>query len=102
MAAQRGRTAGFVMGPEHRTKIAKSKILNRLISCAEGEIEMTQVQATVALGLMKKVMPDLTSTELTGEGGGPIQTEDVGQGAAKLAAVLDAIARRTSGDPASG
>lgn len=38
--------------------------------------------------------------EHTGSDGGPIKTEEVGQGAAKLAAVIDAISSRTSGEPA--
>lgn len=54
------------MSEEHRTKISNSKILNRLIACAEGEVELTSVQAQVALGLLRKVMPDLASTELSG------------------------------------
>ena len=63
----RGRTAGFVMGPEHRTKIANSKILNRLIGHVEGDVELSATQVTAALGLLKKVMPDLASTEHSGE-----------------------------------
>lgn len=41
--------------------------------------------------------------EITGKDGQPIKTEEVGQGAAKLAAVLDQIAERsgTSGEPES-
>ena len=66
--AQRGRQPGFVMSAEHRTKIANSQILKRLIQAAEGEIEMTPVQAQVGLGLLKKVMPDLQSTEIKGPG----------------------------------
>lgn len=65
--ATRGRKPGFVMPEEHRLKISKSNILSRLIKCAEGEIEMSSVQANVALGLMRKVMPDLASVEHSGE-----------------------------------
>lgn len=49
------------MSQEHRDKIKNSNILTRLIKCAEGEIEMNSVQAQVGLGLIKKVMPDLTA-----------------------------------------
>lgn len=39
--------------------------------------------------------------QLIHDGGeNPIKTEDVGQGAAKLAAYLDAVSKRTTGDPA--
>lgn len=52
---------------QHRDKIANSKILQRLIGHAEGVEDMTQTQVTAAIALMKKVMPDLKSTEMTGE-----------------------------------
>jgi hypothetical protein len=69
--AERGRTPGFVMSPEHRTKIANSKILNRLVACGEGELELTQVQATVGIALMKKVLPDLNSNTHSGDDDAP-------------------------------
>ena len=40
-----------------------------------------------------------TQSEVSGPDGGPIQTEEIGQGAAKLTALLDAIDSRTSGEP---
>jgi hypothetical protein len=60
---KRGRVAGFVMSQEHRDKIAKSNIVTALISHAEGRNDMTATQVTAALGLLKKVMPDLQSIE---------------------------------------
>ena len=72
--AERGRPAGFVMSHEHRTKISNSKILNRLIACGEGELDMSSTQANVGMGLLKKVMPDLTAVEMSGPDGGPIET----------------------------
>jgi hypothetical protein len=97
----RGRQPGFKMPEAHRTKIANSKILNRLISFAEGKegVEMAPHQVTAALGLIKKVLPDMTRTEVTGEDGGPIKTEETGAAAHKLAAYLDAIASRTTSSP---
>lgn len=38
--------------------------------------------------------------EVSGADGGPIKTEEIGQGSAKVAALLDAIASRTTGEPA--
>lgn len=70
--AERGREPGFQMGEEHRTKIRNSKILNRLISCAEGEIEMTATQASIGLGLLKKVMPDLQNMQHSGDAANPV------------------------------
>ena len=59
MAGKRGRTPGFQMGAEHRSKIANSRILSRLIGHAEGTVEMDSTQVQAGLGLLKKVMPDL-------------------------------------------
>lgn len=61
------------MSEEHRTKIANSQILKRLIDAAEGKLELTPVQAQVGLALMKKVFPDLQSIAHTGENGGPVE-----------------------------
>lgn len=62
----RGRKPGFRMSDEHRTKIANSQILKCLIEHVEGVREMTATQVTAGLGLLKKVMPDLSATELSG------------------------------------
>ena len=92
MSGQRGRRPGFVMGEEHRTKIANSKILSRLIAHAEGEVEMSSTQVTVALGLLKKVMPDLSSQtiEHSGPDGDAIEVRNVSSTeiARRLAAIL--------------
>jgi hypothetical protein len=86
--AERGRQAGFVMGAEHRTKIANSKILNRLIAHAEGEVDMTSTQISAAVALLDRVMPKLQS--MTVEGGEePIRT---------LSEVVHKIVRARAGD----
>ena len=62
------------MSDEHRTKIANSQVLKRLIEHAEGTIDMTATQVTAATVLLRKVLPDLTSTTIDGDGeGGPVQ-----------------------------
>lgn len=66
MAAARGRAAGFTMPESHRVKIQNSNILNALIEHAEGRREMSASQVTAGLGLLKKVLPDLQSVELSG------------------------------------
>jgi hypothetical protein len=71
----KGREKGFIMGPEHRDKIKNSNILNALIQHVEGTKEMTATQVSAGLGLLKKVMPDLSSTEIKGEDGGPVIVE---------------------------
>ena len=64
MAVRRGRTSGFAMGDEHRTKIANSQILKRLIQHALGVTEMTATQVQAAIALMKKILPDLQAIEV--------------------------------------
>jgi len=54
------------MSPEHRAKIANSNILNALIEHADGRRDMSSTQVQAALGLLRKVMPDLAATELSG------------------------------------
>lgn len=62
--AKRGPKPGFTMTVEHRTKIQNSAILNSLIEHAEGRRDMTPSQVTAGLGLLKKVMPDLSAVDL--------------------------------------
>ena len=57
-----------------REKIRLSQIINRLDQCAVGEIEMTKNELKAADMLLKKLVPDLSRTELSGPDGGPVQT----------------------------
>lgn len=61
------------MGETHRRKIQNSNILKALLEHAEGAREMSSTQVTAGLGLLKKVLPDLSATTLTGAEGGPLQ-----------------------------
>ena len=67
MAARRGRKPGFVMTDEHRTKISNSAILNALIEHVVGKRKMSSSQVTAGLGLLKKVLPDLSAVEYKAE-----------------------------------
>lgn len=67
MAARRGRKPGFIMTDEHRLKIQKSNILNCLIEHVTEGREMSATQVTAGVALLRKVLPDLTSTELKAE-----------------------------------
>ena len=71
--AARGRKPGFRMSEEHRIKIQNSQILNALVEHVEGKREMSSSQVTAGIALLKKVLPDLSSVEHTGEDGGPLQ-----------------------------
>lgn len=65
--ANRGRSPGFSMSNEHRVKIQNSNILNALIEHVEGTREMSATQVSAALGLLRKVMPDLSAAEIKSE-----------------------------------
>jgi len=65
---RKGRPAGFRMDDSHRTKIANSQILNRLIGHVEGTVELSGSQVTAGIALLKKVLPDLSSNEVHGTG----------------------------------
>jgi len=69
----RGRERGFVMSNEHRLKIQKSNILNVLLQHVDGRREMSATQVQAGLGLLKKVLPDLQSVELSGDAENPIE-----------------------------
>jgi hypothetical protein len=67
--AKRGRQPGFRMSDEHRVKIQNSNILNALIEHAVGKRKMSATQVNAGLGLLKKVLPDLSAMALTGGDG---------------------------------
>jgi hypothetical protein len=61
-----------------RAKIKTSQLINRLtdhILETDRDRLMSASQVTAALGLIKKTLPDLQSTELTGSDGGPVQSK---------------------------
>lgn len=64
---------------EIRTKIQTSQLINVLQNHALGqdETEMTQTRMKAIEILLRKTLPDLSATELTGEDGGPVQLETV-------------------------
>lgn len=64
----RGRKPGFKMPDGHRVKIQNSNILNALIEHVEGKREMSSTQVTAGLGLLKKVLPDMTASDITSDG----------------------------------
>lgn len=49
-----------------RQKIQASQLVNRLQDHALGKVEMTPTQVAAADKLLRKVLPDLTATELSG------------------------------------
>ena len=71
----RGREPGFRMSQEHRTKIQNSRILRVLIDHVEGREEISQARVTAALGLLKKVLPDLQAVTIGGDPANPLRHE---------------------------
>lgn len=60
-----------------RAKIQASQLINRLTDHAHGKVELTATQIKAIEILLKKSIPDLSSVELTGAEGGPIQHQAV-------------------------
>ena len=52
-----------------RARIKAGGIIERLNNHVLGEIEMSQTQVSAGLGLLKKVVPDLSQVQGPGEGG---------------------------------
>jgi hypothetical protein len=71
--AERGRAPGFKMTEEHRVKIQNSNILSALIEHVSGNREMSSTQVTAGLGLLKKCLPDLSATTISGDPDNPIE-----------------------------
>lgn len=63
----RGRKPGFAMSDEHRVKIQNSNILNALVEHVEGKREMSATQVSAGIALLRKVLPDMTAIEHSGE-----------------------------------
>lgn len=65
------------LNPRHqdmvREKIRASQLVNRLESHVLEDLELSATQVTAALGLLKKCVPDLKSTELTTDPDNPLQ-----------------------------
>ena len=56
-----------------KQKIQVSIIALRLYDHLQGKNEMTSTQIKAADILLRKMVPDLSRAEVTGEGGGPVQ-----------------------------
>lgn len=54
--------------------IRVSMLMGRLLSHAQGEVEMTSTQIKAADIILRKLVPDLARTELAGDPDAPIKT----------------------------
>ena len=59
------------LSEEWKAKIQAGVILDRLVKHVNGEIDMSSSQIKAADILLKKTIPDLGRTEVTGADGGP-------------------------------
>lgn len=61
-----------------RAKIQASQLINVLQNHALGETEELSASRLKAIEiLLRKSLPDLSSVEMSGEGGGPVQFEQI-------------------------
>lgn len=64
---------GVRLNPQHddrtRAKIQTSQIINRLQEHAFGKVDLSPTQVRAAEVLLRKTLPDLTATELSGSVG---------------------------------
>lgn len=71
--------AARTLRPQHtqeiREKIRASQLINRLQGHVDGEVELSATQVRAAEILLRKSVPDLSSTELSGPNGAPIAIE---------------------------
>lgn len=49
---------------ETRTKIQAAQIINRFMSCVNGDIELSAAQVSAGKTLLNKVLPDLQSMQM--------------------------------------
>lgn len=84
---------------ETRNKIQAAQLINRLTKGFNGEVELSATQVSIGLGLLRKVLPDLSQAELDVEtterrvvSGKPL-TDD--EWAERYASDLGATARTT-------
>ena len=84
---------------ETRERIRTSQIINRLEGHILGEIELETTQVTAALGLLRKTIPDLTATKISGDGENPIAIRAIGWLDAGMK-VIENDAQHVPGPPA--
>ena len=63
------------LSEEWRERIRAAAILQRLDRAAMGEVDMTSSQLKAAEIVLRKTIPDLNKTELSGPDGGKITVE---------------------------
>jgi hypothetical protein len=60
---------------ETRSRIKVGMLMHRLTECVEGKVELSAVQVQAAQILLRKALPDLTATQISGDAENPLRTE---------------------------
>lgn len=63
---KRGHRLTAAQDASTRDRIQTSQIINRLTLFINGKVELVPAQVTAALGLLRKVLPDLNAVEQSG------------------------------------
>lgn len=82
------RTRKIFHDSETRARIKASQLINSLSNHVFGKNEMVPSQVTAGLGLLRKVLPDLSNTEVTGKDGKDLIPEATDEQRAKALAVF--------------
>lgn len=76
MAARKNRgTKDRPMQEDWKKKIQATSIMNRLNDCVEGKVELSPQQVKAAAILLKKIVPDLSRTDINAEHKGTLTIE---------------------------
>ena len=71
--------AARTLRPRHqdevRLKIQASQLINRLTDHVFGKVQLEATQLKAIEILLRKSLPDLSSVEMTGANGGPLETQ---------------------------
>jgi hypothetical protein len=62
---------------EHRKRIKTTQLVKRLTLHALGKVEMQKSAVTAAIALIRKTLPDLSSTTLAGDANNPLRWEAI-------------------------
>lgn len=65
------------LADQTRDAIKTSMLINRLSDHVDGKVELAPTQVTAALGLLRKTIPDLKSTEHSGPEGKDLFPEKI-------------------------
>jgi hypothetical protein len=67
MARKKGPAYDVQLSMEHRSKIKAAQIINALQEHTLGNLRMSQTQITAGVALLRKVIPDLMATSISGD-----------------------------------